>query len=345
MNVSRVLVVRTDRMGDVILSTPVLTALKAMSPPSQTAMLVRPYTREIVDHHPDLDRVMVDDREGRHRGIRGLLTLAREIRCMRFDAALLLHSTFRLALICLAAGIPRRIGTAYRFYSPLFSQRVRIHRRGSERHECDLNLDLAAAAGVPAARAQFRIDIPEPAHCRVRQLLADAGVAAGAPFITLHPGSGGSARDWPAARFAVLGERIATRLKWPVLITGTASEKSLIDGLADLCPSLIRLDGQLSMIELAALLQRTAVLVANSTGPLHLAVALGTEVIGLYPPMSPMWAKRWGPYRRPDSVITPPLKEALRAPETCMDLISLEQVWERLQRVLGRTAYENGKAR
>ncbi len=338
----RFLVVRTDRIGDVVLSTPVLTAIKQNFPHAYVAMLVRAYTEEVVAGHPDLDAVILDDPAGRYRGL-GVIRLAAQLKIHRFDVALLLHSDLRLALLCRLAGIPVRVGSGYRFYSFLFNRKIYQHRKNSGRHEVDLNLEMAAGIGVKADAVEFKFQIPNSAEEKVTNFLEQNGISNQKPFVVIHPGSGGSALDWPAEKFGQLADAIQKTLEIPVVLTGTKAEAGLLDRVQAAASSpLIRAEGVSSIKELTALLKRASLVVANSTGPLHLAVAVATEVIGLYCPIAPCLPERWGPYRRPNSVIMPPVQVCERCkPErcrhgNCMELISVQQVFtlakEKLQR-------------
>ena len=144
----RILVVRTDCIGDVVLSLPVVTALRRAYPGAYLAMLVHPGIRGIVEHHPDLDGVLWDG--AGETGFRGFFRLLGEIRRGKFDVALLLHPTLRLAVVLALAGIPVRVGTGYRFYAFLFNRRVWEHRKDSRRHEVEYNLSLAGCRSVAA---------------------------------------------------------------------------------------------------------------------------------------------------------------------------------------------------
>ncbi|HOT95957.1 MAG TPA: glycosyltransferase family 9 protein [bacterium] len=346
----RILVLRTDRIGDVVLSTPVLTALRGRYPGAHIAMLLRPYTADLVRGHPHVDEVLTEERTGLHAGLSGFLRLLREVRRRRFDTALVLHPSLRLALLCFMAGVAHRVGTGYRAYALLFNHRVYQHRKGSGRHELDLNLDLARAVGAGLQPVRFYLAIPDSARKRLLELLQQRGLNPEAPFIVLHPGSGGSARDWPLSGFASLADRIQEELGLPVVLTGSPAEIPLVD---DLCRRMrtqpVRLDGQLSIKELLALLSQARVLVANSTGPLHMAVAVGCRVIGLYCPLQACAPERWGPYGQLDAVLLPPVPPCpactgARCPRgECMELISLDEVFAKVRhQLLNRREFEEG---
>lgn len=339
----RILVVRTDRLGDVVLSSPVLTALKSTWPECHTTMLLRSYTAELLQGHPDLDQIILETEPPQ-----SARDLAQRLRAERFDMVLLLHPTFRLALACWLARIPVRVGTAFRGYSFLFNRRVKQHRKNSGRHELDLNLEMAEAVGARLQNVTFRLSVSEKERGHVRQKLQALGLAPSQPFVVLHPGSGGSAMDWPPHRFGQLAHQLVSRLHVPVLLTGNASERELIDRVAAACEQpLIRLDGQLSIKELAGLLQQAALVVANSTGPLHIARAFETPVIGLFCPIQACSPQRWGPYAKPESVLLPDVapcgtcSKRRCAHYHCMDLIPVDQVMALAQKQLHLASQHN----
>ncbi len=321
----RILIIRTDRMGDVLLSTPVLTAIKKTWPRSHTTMMIAPYTQDVISGHPDLDEILIDDNKGEHQGIKGLFKLVRLIKSKNFDTALVLHPSTRLAILCWLAGIPNRVGTGYRSYSLLFNTRIMQHRKKSGRHELELNLDLVKVIGANIEDIEFKFNIPEKAEQRVQKLLEQNNIK-DKPYVVIHPGSGGSALDWPIDNFAELAKQLIKIHNIPVVITGSASESPLAETIAQKATDVIRFDGQLDIKELACALKHAAIVTANSTGPLHLAVATGSNVVGLYCTLQACHPNRWGPYNQLDSVITPPEDADYGEGKNPMKLIPVEQV-------------------
>jgi len=301
---SRILVVRTDRMGDVVLTLPVFSSLRRRFPRARLVMLAGRYGGAIVEGFPLVDEILWYDDPPRLVPFR--LMLAR-LRRERFDAAVIVHPTLRLAILAFLSRIPLRVGTGYRYYSFLFNRRVYTHRKTAERHEVEYNMELLApldCAGAAAKPLDVPIDIPPAAHQSVRALLANAGLKGG--YAVMHPGSGGSALEWPPGNFGILARRIADGMNLSIVVTGTVRESALADGIARAVPGRsVSLAGKLSVKELAALLKGAALLVANSTGPLHVAVAVGTPVIGLYPQIPVMGPRRWGPYTDCARVLVP----------------------------------------
>ena len=146
-DVKNILLVRIDRIGDVILSLPMLPLLKRRFPNATISVLMRQYTRELVEHHSCVDEVLVYEHED---SLRSLWAILREIRKRHFDIAIIPYPRFRPALILFFAGIRTRVGSGYRWYSFLFNRRVFEHRKDAKRHEAEYNLNLLRPLGIEA---------------------------------------------------------------------------------------------------------------------------------------------------------------------------------------------------
>jgi ADP-heptose:LPS heptosyltransferase len=333
----RILIVRTDRIGDVILSTPVIRNLRRAFPEAHLAFLVSPGSREVVEGHPDLDEILVDDAEGAHRGGGGFIELRGTIREKRFDAAVVLHPTLRLAMLAALAGIPLRVGTGYRAYSALFNRRLREHRRRGPKHELQYNLSLLEPLGIRPVELAPRVCLA-PGDRAVAERVLEARGLSRRPFIIIHPGSGGSARDWPLGYFAQLADRIQRDLGVRVLVTGGEQEVGLVGRMVDLTetrPAVVV--GETTLKQLGALMERAELFVSNSTGPMHLAAAVGTRVLAFFPTLFGCRARRWGPWGEGHIVMEPPVPECPRCePEKCrygdcMRMIAVEDAFGRIR--------------
>ena len=308
----RILLIRTDRIGDVILSTPVAVALKKAFPQCRITFLVRRATLPVVENCPAVDDAVAIETWMRNGRLR-LRALVDFLKRNGFDTAVHLFPRPTIALAAFLARIPRRIGTGYRYYSMLFNHRIYEHRKTARRHEAEYNLQLLTPLGIEAPEVAFALTVPEAAEQNIEQWLEKTGVHADEPLVVLHPGSGGSARDWPPEHFAELAQRLAVEQKVRIVFTGGPHEQELVDAIMKrMTVKPLHLVGRLTLQELAALLRRADVFVANSTGPLHLAVALGTEVVAFYPPILACRPERWGPYGRRDDVLMSQQEECFR---------------------------------
>jgi ADP-heptose:LPS heptosyltransferase len=327
----RFLIVRTDRIGDVILTLPMARVLKRRFPDAHVAMLIQSYTAGLVGADPDIDQVIPLDTPSP-----SLPGLVAELKRSRFDVVFHTHPMPRLALATALARIPVRVGTGYRFYSMLFNRRVYEHRKDAARHELEYNLNLLGAVGIdgPWGDVRPRLEVDAVQDAKARAALAAAGLPPDAKFVILHPGSGGSARDWSPERFGALATLLAGS-GLHVVVTGGSGEGALVARVLSHCPPAVKpLVGALDILGYAALAKLASLFIANSTGPIHVAAAVGTPVIGLYPQMRPLSAARWGPYTDRKVIFTPRgvPEECSRCPGRpgepcpCMDSIGPEEV-------------------
>lgn len=328
----RILVIRTDRLGDVILTLPMLPLLREWYPASHLVMMLNRYTGEIVRGNPSLDAIIWDDVDGRPAPARMLLE---QIRAHQFNTVFVVHPTPRLAWLVARAGIRDRIGSGYRAYSFLFNRRIFEHRKDARFHELEYNLRMLRALRpeftAEGVEPRFDVRIPPEARSTVRELLGPA--VSEHPLIILHPGSGGSAKDWPAESFAQLAATIAARGKFRLAVTGGKGEEALVRRIGEAGRTELVFAGSLSLTELAALCAEARVVVANSTGPLHLAAAVGTRVVGLYPQITGLSPARWGPYTQHKRVFVPDMPADCcdcqdGSPCACMASISVDHVWQ-----------------
>jgi ADP-heptose:LPS heptosyltransferase len=297
-------VFRTDRIGDVLLTLPLAAALKRHDAQSRVLFCARAYTAELLRLSPDVDEVIVVSDTDVSVRAAGFVT---ELREQQIDVALFAYPRPGLAFAALRAGIPVRVGTAYRWFSPLFTHRRREHRRGGMAHESEYNLALLNTLDIEYTKQPPpRLRITDALAAAARERLASLGIRDDERFIVVHPGSGGSAKDWPPEYFGALAERLLRDVSGlRVLITGTETERSLKDAVLSLAGAgAVVLPPEASLPVLAAVFERAAFVVANSTGPLHLASAVGRPVIGVYPFLHQCHPRRWGPLGEAD-ILTP----------------------------------------
>ncbi len=284
-----ILIVRTDRVGDVLLTTPVSQALKDRFPDARITWLVRPYTAPLLEQNPTVDHVLVD-----HGG--SVSKLVEKLKGGYFDVAIVSLPRWRVSWALFRAGIPVRIGPASKWYSILFTERITQHRSESTKHEADYNLELLAPLGVPFKRGATQLTIAPDEKAAARKLLESHRLTMDKPIIFLHPGSGGSSGRWPLTHFMQLGDALQEAGAQVVITAGPGEEYQniMIDQMHRI-PVFIA-GGSVSLRELAALYSCGDVVVSNSTGPLHLAVAAGVPTVSIYSPQVGNHPRRWGPY-------------------------------------------------
>jgi heptosyltransferase-2 len=319
----KILIVRNDRIGDLILSLPAISALRRRYEDAHIAVLVRENTKDILWKNPDVDEVIID------RG-QSILCLAKEIREKSFDMALLLYPNWRNALISLFANIPLRIGTGYKPVGILFNKRVYVHRKNL--HETDYCLKIAGAVGADTRDRKIRLMVRDEdrafAESLIRRYVRKEG-----PIIGICPKNKGSALNWPKEHYAELISQLIKEHKVNVVLTGEKDERREIE---DICriktERLINLSGETTLGQLIALISLYHIFVGPSTGPMHIAAALRIPVVALFPPIPSQSPEKWGPLGNRHKVLLPKIEcRERRCREgcelyNCMERLSPDEV-------------------
>lgn len=343
MNYRNILLVRTDRIGDVILTTPAITLLRENYPNAKIHFLTRKYTAPLLKYHDDLDEVIVYQPETRNRGLSGHYRLAQELKKQNIDLAFLIHARAGLAFALKMAKIKTRVGTGYRWFSFFLNRKVFEHRKYGQFHEAEYNLSLLKqfVRRLPSpGEVRFNFHIDErltELKCRALENLQVSG-----DYIMIHPGSGGSAPNLPVNIFQKIIHHLGEKSAQQIIISGAENERSLIEELASSAGHIPvkTAAGFWNLETYTAVIAGSRLFISNSTGPLHIARAFDIPVLAFYCPAVPCSPKRWGPYNRPESVVTPPVEPCRtgnirKCPHgNCLTYISWEAIQTKLDQLL-----------
>ncbi|MBN1353528.1 MAG: lipopolysaccharide heptosyltransferase II [Candidatus Omnitrophica bacterium] len=299
----KILITRTDRIGDVVLSTPAIKAVRDKYPEAYIAFMVRPESKEIVYGNPYLNEVIIYDKYGKHRNFLSTFIFAIALRKKRFDLAIMLHPTNRVHLVAYLAGIQERIGYD-RKWPFLLTKRMPHKKQEGKKHEFEYTLDILKFARIDAKDAKLFVPLAEKSIKRAEELLAEYHVGSGAPLVAVNPDASCPSKRWPARNFAVCCDRLAGKFKARIIILSGREGMKYANEVADkMTYEPVNLAGKTSIGEVAALLSKCALFISNDSGPVHIACAVGTPVIAIFgrkdPGLSPA---RWRPLGYKDTV-------------------------------------------
>lgn len=321
----RVLAVRLDNLGDVLMTTPALAALAESAPGRALTLLASPGGAALAPHLPFVDDAIEfaapwvkgdaaagDDAE--------LAALVERLRARRFDAAVVFttctQSALPAALLCRMAGIPLRLAHARENPYALLTdwQPERDAIAPGMRHEVARQLDLVGAVGCTTPDSNLRFAVGERDRADARAALRDGGLAPGERYVVVHVGASAPSRRYPAERFGQAADSIARLSGCTPVFTGGGDEVGLVEAArAQTSEWSISLAGALGLGALGALIEDAALVVANNTGPVHLAAAVGTPVVDLYALTNPQHT----PWQVPSRVLSRevPCRDCLKS--TC----------------------------
>jgi lipopolysaccharide heptosyltransferase II len=343
-----ILIVRTDRLGDVVLTMPSIKVLRQACPRARISMLVSPVPREIIEGSPCLDEIMVDDRQNTHRGLRGFIRLIFMLRQRPFDLAVIYHTKKRTNLACFLAGIPCRIGYKNNKMGFLLTHPIRDDRPSGQRHEAQYCLDVLRYLGVgPNAileksseelAGDLYVAVSKDSQEWAEAFCRKNNIRRGERLVAIHPGASDPSKRWPECHFSELINRIAGWYTAKIVLIGTSDFKDIARHIASQASvPVLDMTGQTTVGQLAGLLERCDLLVSNDSGPVHLAVGVGTPVVSIFmrnqPGINP---QRWRPLGKKSRVVSVPLntnteisfKKAGGGGSKCLEAIPTQAVLE-----------------
>ena len=298
-----ILVVRLDRMGDVVLSTPALKAIRDAYPESRITFMVRSFVKDIAQGNPSVNEVIIYDKA---KGFFENIDFIKGLRKKKFDLAVVLHPTLRTHWIIFLSGIPKRLGLdKKRKMGGLLTDRVPDMKHLGLKHEIDYTLDILRYIGINAKDRDMHVPVSPDSGKRVSEAFTKSGITGSDTVVVMNPSASCPSKRWPAKRFAQTADILIKRSGVKVVvITGEADKEigeKVVSFMEEGC---LDLSGKTTVGDIAEILKRSKLFISNDSGPVHVACAVGTPVLAIFGRsdrgLSP---KRWGPSNKGDVVI------------------------------------------
>lgn len=332
-DVRRILIRGVNWVGDAVMTTPAIAGIRQTFPRAKISLLVKPWVAGVFAGNPHVDEILLFNRDGPHSGLSGLFRLAQELRRARFDLAILLQNAFEAALLAFLARIPHRIGYSTQGRGLLLTTMVVQDQSARQLHHVDYYQDLLRTLGWAVGEREPNVYLSREAEERAEALLGGEGVRPGETLVAFNPGSTyGSAKRWPADRYANLADRLVENLGVKVLLTGAQTDGGVakaVRSAAQHPERVIDLTGRTDMQLLAAVLKRCAVFVTNDTGAMHVGAAAGVPVVAIFGPTDPTATSPVGRHKilRHPVPCSPCLLRECPIDHRCMTGISMNDVF------------------
>jgi predicted lipopolysaccharide heptosyltransferase III len=338
MSMRNILLLKLRYIGDVLLATPILRALRQALPDSRVTVAVYPGTEEVLRHNPDVTEVLLVDRSR----FGAQANFYHEVRKRGFDCVIDMTGNDRAEFTCLLSNIPVRIGfREWRRWRGWLAYTHEVDPPPDGIHRISRDMALLAPLGITAKPEPPTVWLTKEEEEQGGRLLQEFGVPPdGRPLIMFHPGARYWFKAWPAERFAQLADRLMSEAGCLVLIGGGAREQTVAAEIHEgaRCRP-INLTRRVNLRQFAAIVKRCALYIGNDNGSMHLAAAVGTPVLGLFGPSSPV---EWAPYGMAEvATIYKGLDcrvcyhpTCTRGEQSCMRQITVEEVFEEARRLL-----------
>lgn len=294
-----ILCVRNDRFGEFLLNIPALRALKETFVNARIICIVNSYVKELAKRLPFIDEI-IEWNQGMH-SFSERIKLINLLRAKKIDMAIILNPSKEFNVISYLAGIPIRVGYN-RKWGFLLTHKIEDKKYLGNMHEVEYNLQLVSLVGARTTDKTLSLSTDDKA---ADGLFKDFCIENGTNIIAIHPWTSDPIKQWPLTNFIELAKRIAIEGDFKVVIIGGKDELTKsAEFFGGLDTKLINLTGRTTLRELAELLKRCKLLISGDSGPMHLACAVGTQVLAIFrTDMPAKSAKRWGPFEKKHIVI------------------------------------------
>jgi heptosyltransferase-2 len=280
----KILVIDLAYIGDLLMATPAISEIKKNCPGASIAVLCSPLSSEVLKRNPDIDEIIEYHKES--AGLGGMLRMAARLRERKFNAAFVFHRAFGSAVLAFLAGIPKRYGFSTECRKMFLTDPVRLDKT---KHRADNDLAVASAAGFNVNAGAPLVFITDPADADY-PLKALGDEAIKRRYVVINPNASWETKKWPRERFKALVKRITGDFGLVPVGIGSKTERDFVDEVLD--GAGINLAGQTSLSRLGVLCRDAVAVITNDSGPMHIAAAVGADIIALFGPTSP---ERCGP--------------------------------------------------
>lgn len=310
-NANRILVIRIDRIGDVILSTPALKALRCSFPNAEINMFIAEYARDLVVNNPNIDRLLVE----------------KDHIDNDYDLALVLHPGFYHNYLAVKSGAKLRVGYTGWGGGFFLTHRLKDDRETRVRHEVESALEAVKIIGGKTEDKKLEISTTIEGERFANEYLRDNNIASDDLIIIIHPGARQEYIRWRAEGFAEVAEKLIRERKAKVILIEGVNENELVEYVLSLMEEKPLVARDMSLTQLVSLIKRGKLFIGNSTGPMHIAAALEVPVVAIFGNIHPLDSyQEWGPWGEGHTIVTKDLDCVDCHPSDCKTFDCMEQI-------------------
>ncbi|NOX32634.1 MAG: lipopolysaccharide heptosyltransferase II [Deltaproteobacteria bacterium] len=336
---ARIMIRAANWVGDAIMTTPVIRAVRKNYPEADITVLAKPWVIPVYENNPYLDNIMVYDSNKRHKKGFGTLKLARDLRDFHFDLAILMQNAFEAGLLSFLAGIKERLGYNTDARGFLLNRKIKLNPLLKKGHLIDYYIGILKGASLLDDGRKLDLFLCEPDREFAKHFLKKEQFDFFKPVIGINPGAtGGTAKRWFPERYAELCKRLAEKFKVKILIFGGPQDNELGRYIAKLSGRCcINIAGKTSLGQAFALIEKCSLFITNDSGLMHAAAALNINqaaLIGSTDHIATAPSNKNSVMLRVEVPCSPCLKDVCETDHKCMDKISVDMVMETCKSLL-----------
>jgi lipopolysaccharide heptosyltransferase II len=286
MKTKRILIFCPNWIGDVLFSTPVIKALRKENPQGHIACVVVPYCKEMLEDNPYLNEMIIYDQDKEHKSFMGKMRFVSMLRQKEFDQAFILRSSLTRTIITALSKIPVRVGFSLNRKGVLLTHRIVPEEK--IRHRSDTYLELCRKMGIKVDDNKYEFFMKQSDREFIKTLLEKEGIGDDDFLVVLNPGGNWEPKRWSKEEFARLADALADKYRAKVCISGSEKDEELAQDIKKAAVTKpVIVCGKTTLKQMGALMERASIVISGDSGPLHIASAVGSNVIALFGPTSP----------------------------------------------------------
>ena len=330
-NINKILVIRVDGIGDLLNSTPAIALLRENYPSAEITVLARPLNAPVLIGNPDVDRLLIFDRNGKHRGVSAQLQFYRQLRREKFQLVVAMQTAMWSHLVAFLSGATYRLGRYQKRFRSTLTHAWRGQYQKGETHEVDRNLELVRliCKGEGKRKLVFHLLPDEIAAAKAH--LASCSITPDTFLIGIHPGGSSFDKRWPEKQYAELADRLSHQYNAKILLLRGPDEAELVRDIQEAMESFAIPYAPESIRDLGALLACCDLVVCNDSGPMHLAAALDVPMVAIFGPTDHV---AWHPLSENASIVRrdmpcwPCSAHKCKIGWECTKKLPVESVWD-----------------
>jgi heptosyltransferase-2 len=338
-HVNSILIRGTNWIGDVIMTLPAIAAVRETFPHAKVTVLAKPWVADVYGICKDVDEIFIFQSPGVHHGIVGKYRLARELQKKEFDAAILLQNAIEAAIIAWLARIPIRVGYNSDGRGFLLTHSVVRTDEIRKVHQINYYLEMLKSVGFRSSQRDINLALDNDYRAVADDILKKHHIGQNSVTIGIAPGATyGPAKMWFPERFAAVADRLVDDFSAHILLFGSDNDRDRAERVQQSSNNMfLNLAGNTSLKEALALISRCDLFISNDSGLMHVAGALGIPLVAIFGSTNPVTTSPIGKKSiilRKDVSCSPCLKKMCPTDFRCMDLITIEDVYDRVKRLL-----------
>lgn len=330
-DINKILIIRNDGIGDMLNSTPAISALRVSYPNARISVFSKFPASEVLRFNPHVDEVIAHD-DG---GFLKKLKLVKQIRSNNYDLAVVLQNSSECNLLAYLSGAKYRLGRKGKRFSSMLTHRVELKDQKGTKHEVERNLDVVRLIGVKEIDQRLFFILSDEEKVLAREFLKHHGLME--RFAGIHPGGSSFDKLWQAEKFAIISDKLHTEFGLDILLFCGPNEQNLVKEFKSKISVPFVLASQISLRMMSALIEKCSIFICNDSGPMHIASALNVPTVAIFGPTDHI---RWGPLSENAIVVRkevncwPCSAHKCKSEFYCIKSLTVEEVWDGILKIM-----------